>query len=27
LIKRPVLDAGSQLLVSFTPESYTAALK
>ncbi|MER2537788.1 MAG: arsenate reductase [Azonexus sp.] len=27
LIKRPVLDAGNQLLVGFTPESYTAALK
>ena len=27
LIKRPVLDTGSQLLVGFSPESYTEALK
>ena len=27
LIKRPVLDTGSQLLVGFAPESYTVALK
>ena len=27
LIKRPVLDTGSQLLVGFTPENYTQALK
>ena len=27
LIKRPVLDAGSQLLVGFSPENYAAQLK
>lgn len=27
LIKRPVLDTGSQLLVGFTPENYAAQLK
>ena len=27
LIKRPVLDTGSKLLVGFSPESYTEALK
>jgi arsenate reductase len=27
LIKRPVLDAGKQLLVGFSPESYAEALK
>lgn len=27
LIKRPVLDTGSQLLVGFSPENYTEALK
>lgn len=27
LIKRPVLDAGSKLLVGFTPENYAAELK
>ncbi len=27
LIKRPVLDTGSQLLVGFTPESYAEKLK
>jgi arsenate reductase len=27
LIKRPVLDTGSHLLVGFSPESYTEALK
>lgn len=27
LIKRPVLDAGSRLLVGFSPESYMEALK
>lgn len=27
LIKRPVLDTGRELLVSFTPESYAGALK
>ena len=27
LIKRPVLDTGSQLLVGFSPENYTQALK
>ena len=27
LIKRPVLDTGNQLLVGFSPESYTEALK
>jgi arsenate reductase len=27
LIKRPVLDAGSQLLVGFTPENYAEKLK
>ena len=27
LIKRPVLDTGSQLLVGFTPENYTEKLK
>jgi len=27
LIKRPVLDTGTRLLVGFTPETYTAELK
>jgi arsenate reductase len=27
LIKRPVLDTGSRLLVGFSPESYTEALQ